>query len=149
MTKLNVGCGQQIEIGHEWINIDVYPQHPLVKLIDVDDGLPYDDDSFDELRVWGNLSEFKRDVMFHMNNFWRVLQNGGILDVKIAVVDNGTGAFRDPIARRYLNSQWVEYFFIGGKWENSGYGLGFKGKFEMVSNEVAGEVHRVILKAVK
>ena len=147
--KLNVGAGLNLDMGAGWKHIDRYPQHPIVELVDVDDGLPYGDDSFDELRVWGNLAEFKQDLVFHMNNFWRVLQNGGILDVKVAVVDNGLGAFRDPTARRYLNSQWVEYFFVGGKWENSGYGLGFKGKFEMVSNEVAGEVHRVILKAVK
>ena len=146
--KLNVGAGQSIQTG-DWTNIDIYPQHDYVHQVDVDDGLPYEDSCFNEIRCFGCLSEFKKDVVFHMNSFWRVLENGGILDVVVAVVDNGKGPHRDPIARRYLHSEWVQYFFRGGQWETSGHGLGFKGEFELVSNEVGGEVHHVILKAIK
>lgn len=145
--KLNAGCGGSILSG--WENIDIYPWNENVKRVDMDEGLPYPDSTFDEVRCYGVLMELGRTLVFHMGEFWRVLQNGGVLDIRVAVVDNGIGAFRDPIARRYLNSQWVEYFYVGGAWENSGYGYGFNGKFEMVSNEVAGEVQHVILKAIK
>jgi predicted SAM-dependent methyltransferase len=146
--KLNVGAGQSIQTG-EWLNIDIYPQHPDVSLVDADDGLPYEDNSFNEIRCYGCLNEFKRNLVFHMNSFWRVLENGGILDVVVAVVDNSKGPHRDPIAERYLHSEWAQYFFRGGKWETGGHGLGFKGEFELVSNEVAGERHHVVLKAIK
>jgi hypothetical protein len=145
--KLNAGCGGSFLDG--WINCDIYPWNENVQRVDMDEGLPYPDSFFDEVRLYGVLMELKNDLVFHMGQFWRVLQNGGILDIRVAVVDNGIGAFRDPIAHRYLNSQWVEYFYVGGKWENSGYGYGFKGKFEMVSNMVEGEVQHVTLKAIK
>lgn len=146
--KLNVGAGLSIQTG-DWTNIDIFPQHPYVHRIDADNGLPYADSSFDEVRVYGCLNEFKKDAVFHLNEFWRVLENGGILDIIVAVVDNSKGPHRDPLARRYLHSEWVQYFFRGGQWEASGHGMGFKGEFELVSNEVSGEVHHVILRAAK
>jgi predicted SAM-dependent methyltransferase len=147
-VRLNVGCGQDILTG-DWINIDKYVQHPYAIPADADNGLPYPDNDFDEVRCHGCLNEFKEDVVFHMNEFWRVLKHDGILDIVVAVVDDSRGPFRDPIARRYLHSQWAQYFFRGGSWENSGHGLGFKGEFILESNEVAGEKHHVVLKAVK
>jgi len=147
LGKLNVGAGRSILSG--WTNIDKVP-YPGITVIDIDkEGLPFPSSSFDELLCQGCLSEFQTDVVTVMNWFWDVLCNGGILEIRNAVVDNGNGAFRDPMARRYLHSQWVEYFYIGGAWENSGYGFGFRGKFEMVLNEVSGETHHVILRAVK
>lgn len=147
--KLNVGAGQSLPDGSEWEHIDIHPQMPNVREWDVDNGLPYADNTFDEVRVYGCLSEFKQDVVFHMNEYWRVLQNGGVLDIINAVVDNGLGAFRDPLARRYLHSQWVQYFAGDTGWVNSGKGFGFRGKFEFIKNEVSGESHHVILKAIK
>jgi predicted SAM-dependent methyltransferase len=147
VDKLNLGCGQNVIPG--WVNIDKV-SFPGVTVIDVDrSGIPFPDNSFDELRCWGCLSEFQTDIVTMMDRFWRVLSGGGRLDITVAVVDNGIGAFRDPLARRYLSSQWIEYFYIGGQWENSGRGFGFAGKFKMVHSEVRGEVHQVILEAIK
>lgn len=147
VDKLNVGCGQNILAG--WQNIDKVP-YPGVTVVDIDkSGLPHPDNHFDEIRCWGCLSEFQTDIVTIMNWFWRALIGGGRLDIRNAVVDNGIGVFRDPMAHRYLSSQWVEYFYIGGAWENSGYGFGFLGKFKMIFNEVSGETHHVILEAIK
>jgi len=149
--RLNVGAGQNFPTpSNEWINIDKFPVGADVIKWDVDEtpitAAWYD---LDEIRCWGNLGEFKHTVVEMMNMFWDALQNGGTLDVIVAVVDKGLGCFRDPSARRYLHSEWVEYFIRGGRWETGGHGLGFIGEFEVVSNELLGERHHVILRAVK
>ena len=148
MARLNVGCGQDLPVG--FINIDKVPLGPNVLKWDVDETpITAVWEDLDEIRCWGNLNEFRHDVIEMMNMFWKALRDGGLLDVVVAVVDNGVGCFRDPAAKRYLSSQWVEYFFRGGLWETGGHGLGFVGQFEMVSNEVVGERHHVVLRAVK
>ena len=149
--KLNVGCGQDIRDTNEWIHIDKYPQHDNVRQIDVDDnGLRmFDDNSFGEVLCRGCLNEFKTDVVAMMNEFWRVLKPDGILDITVAVVDNSLGPHRDPLAHRYLHSDWAQYFILDGKWGTSGRGLGFEGWFTVLENTIAGEVHHVIFKALK
>lgn len=149
MIKINLGAGGNILEGHD--NLDKYTGFGA-KYLDFDNGLlsEYQDSSAELIVVHGCLNEFAVDVVTSMNEFWRVLCNGGKLDIVVAVVDNGIGPFRDPMARRYLSSEWVQYFlpedlgrYAGGR------GFGFKGAFRAISNEVAGERHAVILEAVK
>jgi len=149
--KLNVGCGQDIRNTNEWVHLDRNPQHHDVRPIDIDDnGLRmFDDNSFEDVLCKGCLNEFKTDVVAVMNEFWRVLKPNGVLDITVAVVDNGLGPYRDPLAHRYLHSDWVQYFFIEGKWATSGKGIGFIGYFTLLENSVGGEVHHVVLKALK
>lgn len=154
MRGLNIGAGQDIPTG-DWIHLDKYPQGEYVRRYDVDEHHPpldyFHDKEFDEVRCFGCINEFRHDVVVMMNEFWRVLRNEGLLDIRVAVVDGGrTGAFRDPVAKRYLSSEWVNYF--AGTDEGrltGGRGLGFVGKFEVVTNEVLGEVHHVVLRAIR
>lgn len=146
--RLNIGAGGQILSEYE--NLDVYTGLGATYFdFDVKQLQDYASDSVERIVCHGCLGEFKTDLVTIMNEFWRVLEPYGEVSIVVAVVDNGIGAFRDPMARRYLSSQWVQYFVIGGMWENSGYGFGFKGKFDLVSNEVSGETHHVVLRAMK
>lgn len=149
MYHLNVGAGGQILDGFE--NLDIYTGFGA-KYFDFDDKQlkDYPDDSADIIIVHGCLNEFAVDVVTAMNEFWRVLCNGGKLDIVVAVVDNGIGPFRDPIARRYLSSEWVQYFLPDNPHRyTGGRGLGFKGAFKMISEDIAGERHAIILEAIK
>jgi len=152
--KLSIGSGQRVI--PQCISIDKNPalEHLGVVIMNVDnaedrEGLPKN--HFEWIECTGCLNEFKTDVVMIMNWFWDLLKIGGLLRIAVAVVDNGNGAFRDPLASRYLHSQWVEYFVNGGSWQNSGgkLGLGFYGEFDLVSNVIDGERQTVEMRAVK
>src|SRR3990167_5576029 len=120
-VKLSVGSGQRVL--PQCISIDKNPEleHQGVFIMDVDnaedrDGLPKN--HFEWIECSGNLNEFVTDVVAMMNWFWDLLKDGGTLLIAVAVVDNGYGAFRDPLAHRYLHSTWIEYFYEGGNWQN-------------------------------
>ena len=148
--KINVGCGQDLRDG--FINVDKNPD--LVSrgavLCDVDAGhlSHFPQEQFTHVVCKGCLNEFQTDVVSIMQQFHGLLVPDGILEIWVAVVDNGLGAFRDPLARRYLHSDWSEYFFRGGRWQNSGIGFGFHGEFEQQENVVHGETHYIRLRKI-
>ena len=147
--KLNVGCGQDVRDG--FINFDKVPYDARILKLNIDEELlsRFSDDSCDEIVCHGCLTEFKTDALTIMCEFWRVLKNGGVASIRLAVVDGGVGPFRDPTAYHQYSSQWIQYFIRGGMWQNSGHGFGFRGEFELLQESLGGEVHHVILKAIK
>ena len=148
-VRINLGSGGNNLSGYD--NLDKNTMFGATYL-DFDDDLlkQYADSSVEEIICQGCLNEFKTDVVTSMSEFWRVLQPEGILHIIVAVVDNGIGPFRDPIAKRYLSSEWVQYFSIDHPNRLAGgYGLGFKGAFRVVLDEVAGERHEVVAWAIK
>jgi predicted SAM-dependent methyltransferase len=147
--RINIGAGGQILPGY--FNFDKNTMYGAAYLdFDEEKFDRFEDGAAEEIICRGCLNEFKMNVVETMNEFWRVLQPGGRLEIVVAVVDNGTGAFRDPVAQRYLNSGWADYFNVdsGGRYAG-GVGLGFKGAFRIVSNEVGGERHEVVFEALK
>ncbi len=62
--------------GYEVESIDVEPGFPECKVVNVDDGLPYEDDSFD--LIWcSQVIEHLKDPEFALNEFRRVTRSGG------------------------------------------------------------------------
>jgi hypothetical protein len=147
--RLNVGAGGNLLDGFD--NLDKITMFGAQYLdFDEEKLSRYADNEAQEIVCRGCLNEFKTNVVETMNEFWRVLENGGRLEVVVAVVDSGIGPFRDPIAMRYLSSEWVQYFCPEYRDRyNGGRGLGFVGAFEVVRNEVAGERHLAELRAIK
>jgi predicted SAM-dependent methyltransferase len=147
--RLNVGAGGNILDGYD--NLDRI-QIWGATYLEFDKELlsRYGDNEADEIVCHGCLNEFEHNPVETMNEFWRVLRNGGKLDIVVAVVDNGIGPFRDPIAKRYLSSEWVQYFNVDNVSRyNGGRGLGFIGAFRILLEEIGGERHYVLLEAIK
>jgi len=149
-VRLDVGCGQRV-IPH-CISVDMNPElsHMGVVIANVDDEevrASFPMNHFENIECSGCLNEFTTDVVTMMNWFWDLLKDGGILRIAVAVVDISLGAFRDPIARRYLHSDWIQYFFRGGNWQTGGgkLGLGFHGEFELVSNEIVLNERQIVV----
>jgi len=77
-TKLNVGCG--FRPFTDCINLDynksVYPD--IVR--DVDRGLPFEDDRFEEVYT-SHVIEHVKDIFFFVSEIWRVTKNKGKVKV--------------------------------------------------------------------
>jgi SAM-dependent methyltransferase len=95
MLKLNLGCSDDHKPGH--VNVDIAP--PADVIADLRDRWPWDDSVVDAI--------YAHDVFEHqgkihpMNEAWRVLKPGGVLDLAVPCVmlSDGRinpGAFADP-----------------------------------------------------
>ena len=90
---LNVGCGATFH--RDWINIDSAPESKDVAAVDVIDGLPFSDGSFDAVYCSHMLEHLEaRQGLALLAQMYRVLRPGGT--VRVAVPDLET------IAREYL-----------------------------------------------
>ena len=90
--KLNVASGFKPRQGY--INIDADPRvHPDI-VRDIEKGLPFSDNTVEEILTEHTLEHINPDnIHFVMFEFWRVLQNGGRLNV---VVPIGKGWSNSP-----------------------------------------------------
>ena len=107
-VRLDVGCGQRVT--PHCVSIDMNPELEYMGVIiaNVDDRevrASFPTDHFEYIECSGCLNEFTTDVVTMMNWFWDLLKSDGVL--RIAVVDNSLGAFRDPIARGYLHIYFI------------------------------------------
>lgn len=141
MRKLDLGCGRNCLPGYIGIDKHPYPGVDIVRDIDRH-GLPFDSDSADEV-VTFHFLEHCHDLVFVMNEIWRVLKQGGRCVIRVPSVEKGTGAFRDPTHVRYFNSDSFRYFVKG---ENSSWYESLRvSTFRLVKMENTGEEITVIL----
>ncbi|MCE7700261.1 MAG: methyltransferase domain-containing protein, partial [Methanobacterium paludis] len=109
--KLNMGCGNVKLI--DWVNIDIEPGADLI--VDLRKGLPFKNNSIDFIYNEHFIEHLKlEDGQKVLNEFYRVLKNGGVL--RIATPD------LDYILTKYSEGwrdqdwlSWPEYDFIMSK----------------------------------
>ena len=76
---LNIGCGKD-NYGTDFV--DLYPQRKEVKKCAIDsERLPYEDNTFDEIRM-DFVFEHLKNHEHALNEAFRVLKKGGVLDLK-------------------------------------------------------------------
>ena len=104
---LDVGCGKRKEPGS--IGVDFNPDATAADaLCDIDDPLPFADNSFDEVRAV-HLIEHVKDVLKSMAEFHRVTRPGGTLYI-VTPHYTDYSSWRDPTHRRHLNTYSFIYF---------------------------------------
>ena len=106
--KLNLGCGEKKIDGYENIDKDLNVEPDFC--FDIEDGLPYDDNSIDEIRAYDFLEHVHPGkVVFVMNEIWRVLKPGGRFEHFTPSTD-GRGAWQDPTHVSFWNyNSWFYY----------------------------------------
>lgn len=93
MKMLNVACGSRYH--REWVNIDFAPASDLVKKVNVLEGLPFDNDSFDVVYSSHFLEHLSPEqAKFFLRECYRVLKPGGIIRIVVPDLEN--------ICREYL-----------------------------------------------
>jgi predicted SAM-dependent methyltransferase len=107
--KLNLGCGWQLLPGY--VNIDNDPRKKPDLLHDVLTGIPYSDNSVDEVRAFDFLEHVATcDVIWLMEEIYRVLKPGGKLISFTPDAECGQGAFADPTHLSFwTEARWL-YF---------------------------------------
>ncbi len=93
MEKLNFGCGKRFAPG--WVNIDFHSADPLVKRVNLLQGFPFADRSFDVVYSSHVLEHFTpQQAQFLLQEAYRVLKPQGI--IRIVVPD------LEDLCREYL-----------------------------------------------
>ena len=108
MLKLNLGSGFRNIPGY--INIDNRESTPADLVYDITTGLPYDDNSVDEVRAYDILEHIPiGQTVPLVEEIYRVLKPGGKFEHFTPSTD-GRGAFQDPDHKSFWNiNSWL-YF---------------------------------------
>jgi len=105
--RLDVGCGKNLRDGH--IGIDKSSLSDAYFIIDVEkEHLPYGDFTVDSIYCSHTLEHIE-DIIFVMNEFWRVLKWEGTIEIHVPHVDCEL-AWQDPTHKRYFNEHSWKFF---------------------------------------
>jgi len=106
--RLNLGCGYSKIEGY--VNIDNRPEVSPDLVCDVISGLPYEDNSVDEIRAFDFLEHIPiGKTIGVITEIWRVLNPGGRFESFTPSTD-GRGAFQDPTHVSFWNkNSWLYY----------------------------------------
>ena len=147
--KLNLGCGNRKKI--DYINIDNRLSVSPDMLVDVTDGLPFSDNSVDEIEAYDFLEHIPiGKTVFVIEEIYRVLKNGGTLK-HFTPSSEGRGAFQDPTHVSFWNiNSWI-YYMDDAHRELYNIKAKFEGRNQdVVSNPDLKIIHTMgFLKAVK
>ena len=92
--KLNLGAGNKRHDGY--INLDICPSDSVDVVRDVLRGLPFSDDTFDEVYSENFLEHIPQsECIFVMNEIWRVLKVGGLANHVIPLAGTAN-MYQDP-----------------------------------------------------
>lgn len=147
--KINLGCGfRKIE---GYTNIDNRPEVNPDMVCDVLNGLPFDDDSIDEVRAFDFLEHIPLGKTIQViEEIYRVLKPGGIFESLTPSTD-GRGAFMDPTHLSFWNRNSWSYYIIDEYRELYGIKAKFQGQvLDHITNDALHIIHtHAVLQAVK
>lgn len=145
MRKINIG--QPHDDRKDWIGIDIQSGSDIVR--DIDKGLPFDDNSVDEVYSSYCLEHVK-DIVFVMNEIHRVCKPNAIVKIIVPTV-YGDAAFQDPTHKVFFNRTSFVYYCLGSGQKQAKH-TGVKGFFEMIDQSITDDNNgklTVTLKVVK
>lgn len=107
MIKIDLGCG--INKPQGYVGIDTIDIEGVDIVRDVEKrGLPFSDNSVTLIRA-NSFLEHLEDLIFVMNECWRVLKEDGYLVGKVPKAGSDAG-FRDPTHKRFFVVNTFKYF---------------------------------------
>ena len=127
--KLNVGCGMKKLEGY--INLDCNPFVAPDICRDIEKGLPYSDETFDEIFCEQTL-EHIHDLVFVMNEFYRTLKKGGRLKLSVPLI-SGKWAWIDPTHIRHFIPESFNFWI---KEDYNSKTAGVTGQYKVIKGEI-------------
>jgi len=104
--KLNLGCGVHKLEGY--INIDKDPKVNPDIVRDIEKGLPFSDNTVEEVYA-SHFLEHVEDLIFVMEEIYRVCKNGALVKIRVPHGLSGSG-MRDPTHVRFFVEESFHYF---------------------------------------
>lgn len=146
MPKLHLGCGNLRKDGY--INID-NRELPSVDLVrDITKGLPFSDETIDEVYSENFMEHIPQsEVIFVMNEIWRVLKPGGIAHHMIPLAGTPND-FQDPTHLSRWHPDTFLYFTKDHK-KNEYYGEYIKPWNIELCTVVEPKLHTIEVKLIK
>jgi SAM-dependent methyltransferase len=143
--KLNLGCSDALH--PDFLNVDIWVPPAATaenfQKADLRKKWPWGDSIIDEIRAH-DIFEHLPSKTHPMNEAWRVLKPGGILDLFIPTTD-GRGAFQDPTHVSFWTPNdlfyYCEYF---GEWIRFSGAYGITARFRVADCLNAGLAHAAI-----
>lgn len=122
LRRLNIGCGKDYRNG--FINID---NNPLVKpdiVRDIEKGLPFEDNSVDEI-FCPHALEHIHDLKFVLSEFYRVCKKGAKITIIVPLMDAS-----DMTHVRFFSKDTFRTLTEPSYWSNTYY---YVGKYKEIS----------------
>lgn len=107
--KLNLGCGRDIMTGY--INCDISKDVNPDKIVNLEKGLPFKDNSVEEI-VASHVLEHVHNFVPLMHEFRRICKKGAIIKIKVPFYSSW-GQFNDPTHVRFFSPFTFDYFQKG------------------------------------
>jgi GT2 family glycosyltransferase/predicted SAM-dependent methyltransferase len=137
---LNLGCGYRKLDGY--VNIDNRAEVKPDLLCDVLQGLPYSDNSVDEVRAYDFLEHIPQPHMIEViEEIYRVLKPNGIFESFTPSTD-GRGAFQDPTHVSYWNRNSWSYY--SDPTSRDLYGIKANFTYAMLEDVITSVGHNII-----
>lgn len=122
-TRLDIGSGSAE--GGDCIRLDVVPYFKP-DLMGTAAALPFADETIDEAHAHHVLEHIeRRDLITVMNECWRVLKVGGMLDIEVPLFPS-EDAMSDPTHVSFFTSRTFDYFIQGTRYEDHRVMYGIK-----------------------
>ncbi len=106
-VRVELGCGARKMPGT--IGLDVVALLGVDVIADMERGLPFRDNSIDELHAY-HVLEHIDDLLGLVVEIWRVLRGGGRLHLKVPHAASPVNAWKDPTHRHALSIATFAYF---------------------------------------
>lgn len=138
--RLNLGSGYRKING--WINLDIRPECEPDIVCNVEEGLPFEDNSISEIRCWDFLEHIHiGKTIFVMEEIYRVLKPEGRLEFFVPSTD-GRGAFQDPTHVSFWNRN--SFFYFSDDAHRNLYNIKAKFNFITMNNLVSDNSNHII-----
>ena len=122
LRKLNIGAGGERLLGFINVDIDISTKPEIIR--DIEKGLPFDNNSVDEIKCSHTLEHIK-DLMFVLREFYRVCKKGARVTITVPLMDASDMThirFFDENTFRTLTEKiyWKKPFYFVGKYKEIG-----------------------------
>lgn len=124
--RLNLGCGRDYRKGY--INADISPEVKPDVVCNIEDVIPFRNDTFDEVLCNNVLDQifFPEVFVSVMNDLWRITKKDGEIFIRVPNAEDAC-AFQDPMSSRTFTDQTFSYMEEGHRrYEQYGRHYGFR-----------------------